>query len=201
MLVHLPVELVQTIAERLEHESDINAFAQTATCIHKIVDPYLYRFNAQHEKGSALFWAAKWGQPASAQKSLEAGAQTQPKVLQAALLEAARNGHKAVVGLLLTAECIDPDLKNSERQTPLPKEAANGHVEVIEVLLATEGVDPDSQDNRGQTPLWWATQGSHEEATKMILIYNDCINPDTKNAWGETPLSWASRNGKTKVVG
>ncbi|KAJ6010949.1 hypothetical protein N7451_002361, partial [Penicillium sp. IBT 35674x] len=58
----------------------------------------------------------------------------------------------------------------------------------IEVLLATEGVDPDYQDNRGQTPLWWATGGSHEEATKMILAFDDCVNPVTKNTWGKTPL-------------
>jgi hypothetical protein len=45
LLPSLPNELVLLIAENLELEKDINAFARTNKQLYNILDPYLYCHN------------------------------------------------------------------------------------------------------------------------------------------------------------
>jgi ankyrin repeat protein len=107
MLLRLPNELLQCIAENLEFGEDINAFARTNTRLYNLLNPYLYRYDVQQHGSSALLWAAKHGQEATAQKSLEEGAHAQSlsKSNQTPLSLAARNGYEAVVNLVFSFTC------------------------------------------------------------------------------------------------
>ncbi|KAL6886897.1 hypothetical protein GGI43DRAFT_431693 [Trichoderma evansii] len=57
---------------------------------------------------------------------------------------AAKNGHKAVVKLLLSTA-------------------------VVKLLLSTGQVEVDSKDDLDRTPLWWATENSHDAVCKLLL--------------------------------
>jgi ankyrin repeat protein len=115
---------------------------------------------------------------------------------------AAKNGHEAVVKLLLDKEGIDPDSKDSYNgRTPLWWAATNGYEAVVELLLDKGGVDPDSEENyNGRTPLWWAAANGHEAVVKLLLD-KEGVDPDSKDNYnGRTPLSWAAANGHEAVV-
>ncbi|RMZ85745.1 hypothetical protein DV737_g416, partial [Chaetothyriales sp. CBS 132003] len=77
---------------------------------------------------------------------------------------ASRNGHEAVVRLLLETGKVDANSKDDlYSQTPLLWAARNGHEAVVRLLLETGTVEADSEDDLyGRTPLWHATQEGHE---------------------------------------
>jgi ankyrin repeat protein len=102
-LLDLPNELLQDISEHLESERDINAVAQANRRLYPLLDNYLYRYNVQQSGSSALLWAARYGQEATAQKLMreKANIQATNDTDQAPLLLAAENGHTQVIKLLL----------------------------------------------------------------------------------------------------
>ena len=61
LLLDLPNELLQDISEYLESERDINAVAQANRHLYRLLDSYLYRYNVQQSRRSALLWAARHG--------------------------------------------------------------------------------------------------------------------------------------------
>jgi hypothetical protein len=69
-MLNLPNELLRDISEYLESERDINAVVQSNRRLYRLLDSYLYRHNVQQPGSSALLWAARHGQEATAQKSL-----------------------------------------------------------------------------------------------------------------------------------
>ena len=127
-LLNWPNELLQIAAENLQTQKDINAFTQTNRRLYNLLNDYLYRHNVRQFGSSALLWAAKHGQEATAQKLLDGGANIQAKDEdgQTPLSWAARNGHEAVVKLLLAEDSVDPDSKD-DGQTPLSLAAEQGH--------------------------------------------------------------------------
>ena len=203
LLLDFANELLLRIAEYLESERDINAFARVNHRLYSLLNNYLYLYNVQQFGSSALFWAALHGQEGTAQKSLRQGAITQATAMKCytPLFLAAGNGNEAVVKLLLTMDSVDPDSKDSEwGQTPLSWAAAYGHEAVVKLLLATDGVDPESKDTAfGKTPLSWAAGSGHEAVVKLLLATIG-INPDSKGKWGQTPLSLAAGSGHEEVV-
>ncbi|KAI1113474.1 hypothetical protein F5Y14DRAFT_441857 [Nemania sp. NC0429] len=54
-----------------------------------------------------------------------------------------RNGHEAIVKLLLATKRVNPDLKDIYSKTPLLKAARNRHKAIVKLLLATKRVNPD----------------------------------------------------------
>src|SRR4051794_16325897 len=102
-LLDLADELLQFIAEILELERDISAFARTNHRLYNLLNTYLYRHNVRQLGSSALLWTAIHGQEATAQKLLEEGANVQVTTYGCwtPLLSAAKKGHEAVVKLLL----------------------------------------------------------------------------------------------------
>ncbi|KAI9867900.1 MAG: hypothetical protein M1813_007722 [Trichoglossum hirsutum] len=87
---------------------------------------------------------------------------------QVPLSWAARNGHEAIVSLLLTKGVVS-DSKDTDGQMPLSWAAGNGRAAVVELLLVREGVVPDSKDTRGRTPLLWAAEDGHQEVVEYLL--------------------------------
>ena len=120
---------------------------------------------------------------------------------QAPLSWTARNGHDAVVKLLLAKDGVDPDSKDKYGQMPLSKAAENGHEGIVRLLLATGSVNPDSKDTGlRRTPLSWAAMNGYEAVVKQLLA-KDGVGLNPKDSpWGLTPLSWAAKEGREAVV-
>ena len=113
---------------------------------------------------------------------------------------AAKNGHVAVVQLLLAKDSIDLDSKDTRGLTPLSWAAWNGHEAMVKLLLAEDGVDPQPKEILvGRTPLSWAAWNGHEKVVKLLLA-KDGVDPDSKDFGGRTPLSWAVEKGYVAVV-
>jgi ankyrin repeat protein len=68
-------------------------------------------------------------------------------------LVAARNGHEAVVRLLLENGKVNVESKDGYGQTLLSVAAENGHEAVVQLLLKTGKVNVESKHDYGQTPL------------------------------------------------
>ncbi|MCJ1247069.1 hypothetical protein MMC30_004280 [Trapelia coarctata] len=112
---------------------------------------------------------------------------------------AAKNGHEAVVKLLIDTGKVDVDSKDDHGRTPLSWAAENGHEAVVKLLIDTGKVDVDSKDDYNQTPLSWAAKNGHEAVVKL-LIDTGKVDVDSKDDYGRTPLSWAAENGHEAVV-
>ncbi|KAI9766614.1 MAG: hypothetical protein M1840_006425 [Geoglossum simile] len=115
---------------------------------------------------------------------------------------AAKNGHEAVVKLLLATERVNLDSKATiYKGTPLSWAAENGHQAVVKLLLATERVDLDSKDiSWERTPLSWAAGNGYDAVVKLLLA-TERVDLDSKDiSWERTPLSWAAGNGYDAVV-
>lgn len=82
---------------------------------------------------------------------------------------AAKNGHEAVVRLLISTGKVEIDSRDKNNRTPLSLAAKNGHEAVVKVLLSTGQVKVDSRDDLNRTPLWWATENSHDAVCKLLF--------------------------------
>src|SRR5215471_14311366 len=179
-LLDLANELLQTIAENLESEEDINAFALTNRRLYTLLNAYLYRHNVRQLGSSALLWAAERGQEATAQKLLNEGACVQAAQSSwTPLLFAANCGHKTVAQLLLARDDIDADRKDSIGRTPLSYAAGNGFEHVVRLILAKQ-VDPNSKDSAGRTPLSYAAGNRFEQVVRLLLANQ--ADPDSKDS-------------------
>ena len=148
-----------------------------------------------------LLGAAAEGQKIVVQRLLDNGAELNPKDKdgQTPLSLAARNGHEAVVKLLLSRDDVAADSQDEDGRTPLSWAAENGHEAVVKLLLSRDDVAADSQDEYGQTPLSLAADNGHEAVVKLLLSRDD-MAADSQDKNGQTPLSWAATNGHEAVV-
>ncbi|OBT59897.1 hypothetical protein VE03_10475 [Pseudogymnoascus sp. 23342-1-I1] len=141
---------------------------------------------------------------ATAQKFLKEGADVDAKDTPidrtTPLCWAARNGHEAVIKLLLDTGNVNANSKGKDGLTPLLWVAQNGHEAVVKLLLDTCKVDADSKDRYGRTPLLWATRNGHDEAVVQLLLDTGKVDADSKGEDGRTPLSWAAENGNDVVM-
>lgn len=115
------------------------------------------------------------------------------------VLWAAKNGHDAVVKLLLDRSRIDVDVEDVGGQTALSWAAENGHHTVVELLLDSGKANVNSKDLYGRTPLSWAAKNGHETVVKLLLD-SDRADVDSKNGYSRTPLSLAAENGHDAIV-
>ena len=82
------------------------------------------------------------------------------------LLEAAHNGHKDVVELLLDSGA-DPNQASRSGVTPLHEAAFGGHKDVVQLLL-DRGADPSKTATGGRTPLTLALNQNHTEIANIL---------------------------------
>jgi ankyrin repeat protein len=198
LLLDFPSELLLCIAEKLQSLRDINAFTQTNIRLSMLLDPYLYRCDAE-DTNWAIYWAAIHGKRATATKYLEA--RRYAKCLstsQKPLFEAIRNGHHSIVELLLGTEGINLNLKGSDGHTPLSLAVAMGHERVVKLLLATDSINPNNEEPSGWTPLTIAVSEGKEQIDKLFLDAG--VNPNSGYIYGHTLLPLAAREGHEGIV-
>lgn len=109
------------------------------------------------------------------------------------LLQAARNGHKHVVQLLLERGA-DPNMADHVGVTPL--HYANKK-EVAQLLLG-RGAEMNMADRYGNTPLSQAALNGHIDAALILLDRG--ARPNIGNIVGDTPLHFAAYEGHKDVV-
>ncbi|KAL7815650.1 hypothetical protein V8C26DRAFT_429458 [Trichoderma gracile] len=118
---------------------------------------------------------------------------------------AAKNGHKAVVQLLLDTEMVDVNTEDCDKRTPLFNSAKKGHGAVVELLLRQAGIPADSAGRNGwrgedRTPLSIAAENGHDAVVKMLLE-SDNVDINSKSDLEErSPLSYAAGRGHAAVV-
>jgi ankyrin repeat protein len=108
---------------------------------------------------------------------------------------ATRNGHEAVVKLLLE-KGAELESKDNYGQTPLSYATKNGHEAVVKLLLE-KGTELESKDNGGRTPLSWAVVNGHKAVVRLL---EKGAKLESKDNYGRTPLSYAVVSGHDAVV-
>lgn len=138
-LLDLPNELLLWIAGNLKQRRQLNAFARTNRRLYSLLNAYLYRHNVEKENSSALFWAAKHGQEATA------------KML-----------------LLSEGADVRATTRDGVRQTALHQASLRGHVRIVEILIRN-GADVEAEDCAGMTSLHLAVRRRFKSVTRMLL--------------------------------
>lgn len=87
---------------------------------------------------------------------------------QTPLFYAAKEGHEAVVELLVERDDVEANSKNRYGDTPLSYAAEEGHEAVVKLLVERDDVKADSKDYFGHTPLFYAEVGGHEAVAKLL---------------------------------
>ncbi|MET9467180.1 ankyrin repeat domain-containing protein [Streptomyces sp. NPDC006544] len=117
-----------------------------------------------------------------------------------ALERAVREGHAAVVRLLLEAGAVaDQPTGEYQETTPLCVAAARGHTAVVEALLDA-GVHPEDRSRLGHLPLVLAATahaGGHPLTVDLLLRRGADIDAEMK---GRTALDWAAGFGYGEMV-
>ena len=126
-------------------------------------------------KSQLLLDAARDGKAAHVRQLLFTGMGVDPRRPggKTPLLDAAHEGHKEVVELLLNAradkEATDNPYNDSRQGgTPLTYAAFNGHAAVVQLLLKAKA-NTDAQNHLGWTPLIAASFKGHASIAKMLI--------------------------------
>lgn len=191
LLLGLANELLICIAEQLEKESDINAFAQANRQLCYLLNPILYRHNIQQSKSSGLFWASRSGKKASIERFLEEGANVDVEKLFP-------KGHSKKAGTLLL-EDLDGEtvsLENYYKIKPLAFAVHNGHAEVVELLL-DNGADCNAMCNM-RPLLQDASNCGYTKIVRLLLDKGADVDPEYE--YQGTALSDAAGESYEDIV-
>lgn len=113
---------------------------------------------------------------------------------------AAKNGHDAVVELLLDTGEVDTNTQDAEYgRTPLLWAARTGHDAVVLRLLNTGCKSINTEDGYGYTPLLWAAEKNHNNIVKLLLETGR-VNINSQDKKGRTPLLVAAQKGYDTIV-
>jgi serine/threonine-protein phosphatase 6 regulatory ankyrin repeat subunit B len=145
-------------------------------------------------KFRALLWAAKGGHAETVAFLLAQGAQpNRTNHYEAPLINACREGHLDVVGLLLEYMGKEGlEHRDSMGRTALNNAAAEGHEEVVALVLS-RGARIDSRDENGATPLMLASSGARMGVVQMLLHNMGGQGLEITDTSGRTALHLAAR--------
>ncbi len=111
---------------------------------------------------------------------------------ESALHVAANVGAEAVSRILLHAGA-DPNLPDSEEQTPLHMAARGGH-HVVAGMLLLRGANLEARDTSSRTPLHLAAKEGHALCVSELLQVG--VDHNARDDYGETPLMLAAQKDK-----
>ena len=117
--------------------------------------------------------------------------------------DAAKNGEKETVELLLAAEAdinsvnTGDSILNTGGSTPLHLAAENGHIEVVELLLA-KGADIKAVNYAGWAPLHFAVLNGYKEVVELLLAEGADVGALLKD--GKSSLHIAAEKGHIEVI-
>ena len=114
-----------------------------------------------------------------------------------ALWAAARNGHLAVVRLLIEQNA-EVDARTSTNSTPLRAAAFDGHLDIVRCLVEN-GADVNARNVFRSIPLMAACYNGHIDVATYFVENGADIN--LENHIGETSLHIVARKGHVEVVG
>jgi ankyrin repeat protein len=95
---------------------------------------------------------------------------------------------------ILLEKDADPNIADSEGQTPLMKAAYFGRQRMVAMLLK-HGSSPSFQDRHGSTALHYAA-----DAPIVESLIRAGANPHIRNGANETPAEMASRIGNNRAA-
>jgi ankyrin repeat protein len=146
-------ELLLLIAQQLQSQKDLNALIKVNHRFYHLLKHLLYRYNLRHQNGDGILQAANLGSIPAVAQFIKVGYRVKGQPvhdrehlpdrfgnqvlcschLEHPILDAAENGHSALVKYLLSAGS-EPDLENNLGETPMHLAAKNGFLLVIKFL-------------------------------------------------------------------
>ncbi|CDM33646.1 Ankyrin repeat-containing domain [Penicillium roqueforti FM164] len=187
ILSELPNELLLAVADKLESSGDIFALARTRTTLHKLLIPYLFRFDAARPQSDALYFAARLNRESVCRNALQAGANPMAKYNGDTVLHvAAEFDHDRIARLLLAMPSVNPNCKGYYGLTPLGLAVTAGSLRTLRLLVAHDGVDPQPI-YQGRTPLIQAVMSKRVDIMRILLAAKG-IDPEIPDHEGMSPL-------------
>lgn len=177
------------------------ALVKTHRQFYEIHNDRLYVHNVEDCGSLGLLRAAKHGVTKAVQRFLESGAdaETEDALGRTSISCAAKNGHEAVVQLLVKHNRSILNTKDKTGRTPLSWAAENGQEQVVRLLIGYDRADLNCKDRFAMAPLHWAAYGGHEAVVELLMKYDGSIL-NSGDRFGWTPLLWAAKRGHWKVV-
>ena len=131
------------------------------------------------------------------------------------LMHAAREGHDAVVEVLVAREECDINLSDKDGDTAFSHACCSGSYRVAKILLSCEGLDINTVDVDLVTPLHKAIANNHIDIVQLLLEHpelkvrflghlqvflNHPSQVNAKNKYGFTALILAAGMGNFEIV-
>lgn len=198
-LARLPLELLESIAELLASEREVNSLCRANRRLHAQLTPYLYKRNARHREdyydASAVRWAAARGRADTIRRAIASGVCVADE--KSSLGAAVDWGHFEAVELLLSVPGLDIESDFHRLQTPLCLAADNGDLRIARLLVDEHGANVNMPACEGKTPLLIAVLGHRVEMAKFLVSRGAHVEPPSATL--RQPLLAAARNGNCEL--
>jgi ankyrin repeat protein len=180
--------------------NDENKFSILNTFLGRLISPYHPQTTIF--KLLPLHWVAFFGVFSITQSILEATDDinvTEAYKKMTPLALAAKNGHEAIIKLLVNTPDVDLNSRDEYDRTPLALAVENGREAIVKVLVDTPGVDLNSKGQLGRTPLALAAKNGHEAVVKL-LVSTPGVGLNSRDKGDRTPFAWAASNGHEAII-
>lgn len=200
MLSDLPSELLLAIADFLETNLDLYAFARTDHHIYSSLLQYRYRIDVARRGNATLEWAVPRRLLGTIQNTLHAGANINAGCGMAlgALETASQFNYEELVRLFIGIDGIDVNQKREGiGHAALSRAIYNRNEGLVRLLLDTPGIDIEILDAWDRTPLMLAADFGMAGAVELLLDRGANVNARFA---GSPALSYAADEGHEEAV-